>query len=280
MNIEFDTGPTANLLVSNELCFQSASAPCESTALSNDLFCRLPDDNQRVTESYSRMSPSGTTLQKLSLHMSLDNNATITSPVDEVFPSNTGDGICSCITQAINTYELIEMNLVWSSRDMAGTTHETLQNQKKALAQCEELLGCPRCCARSEYVTLVMSMCDRIMGSLENTYVGIESVGKSTIFAEDALSKINHGTADMNHQAVLHIGRWQLDDDDELRVRQSLLTPRMDKLGSMISRLEMTINANYWPVHEGMIRHLRERYTEASLFTKNMFSPEYEAIDK
>lgn len=340
MNMEFDLDVIGGSIITNDdFCFQQTADSYEPTMLLNGA-CSPTDDAERMPDIYARMSPSGTTIQNTSPPLDLKDNSTNTSNTNDnstsnattavtdpllsdLLPANVAEGprSCpySCISQAVHAYEAIEVSLVWSARDDAAAD-ETLQHQKRALARCEELLGCDRCCAHSEYVALLLSMCDRIMGSVEDVYagagMGVEVAGKGrdrgrgmnrrmsgekvstpssfqneapgkgkggiNFTVGDALGKADYGGSGSSggsggsgrYRSRLRIRQWQLDDDDELRVLQSLLAARVAKLGGVIGRLEGTIRANYWPAHESMVRCLRERFTEASVFIRRMFSSE------
>lgn len=68
----------------------------------------------------------------------------------------------------------------------------------------------------------------------------------------------------------LSIGLWQLDEEDELHVLQSLLIARMTRLGNLVGMIEEVVNGNYWPAHESMTRNLRDRFTQGMGKIKKM----------
>ncbi|KAI1454035.1 hypothetical protein F4805DRAFT_338639 [Annulohypoxylon moriforme] len=237
-------------------------------------------------------------------HPSIDDFANITdfgtAPFEEYSISSNSETTCSCTKQAATIYESVEVHLVWGPRETgdANVSEKILQHQKKALAQCEKILRCPQCISRSEVVMLVASTCERIMGSLENMFaepsegdnfgwIGTSSGGldphqgstagtdlTNGIVEEDRVlfEQIDSGNigagSDLDGRRRVRIGRWQLDDEDELHVLQSLLAARMTKLDRLIGQLEAAIKGNYWPAHKGLIRSLRQRFARASVFNK------------
>ena len=92
-------------------------------------------------------------------------STTRSSGLDLGSVSSTG---CNCIGQALSIYEAIEVNLVWGPREGCSPANKVMHHQKSVLAQCEAIFACSSTCSqRSEYVMLLIHMCDKILGSLE-----------------------------------------------------------------------------------------------------------------
>ncbi|KAI1742418.1 hypothetical protein F4680DRAFT_445981 [Xylaria scruposa] len=77
---------------------------------------------------------------------------------------------CSCFSLAMCTHEAIEVNLVHGLQDQSATAENLLQHMKTCLADCEALLRCHACRTKSEFVMLILSMCEKIACSLEDAY--------------------------------------------------------------------------------------------------------------
>ncbi|KAI0454664.1 hypothetical protein F5B21DRAFT_474613 [Xylaria acuta] len=75
---------------------------------------------------------------------------------------------CLCFSLAMCTHEAIEVNLVHGLQDQSATAENLLQHMKTCLADCEALLRCHACRTKSEYVMLILSMCEKIACSLED----------------------------------------------------------------------------------------------------------------
>lgn len=328
MDAEFDVTDSPNItmeypasLLFSDSAFgsHSGSISCQSVDLSIDPLAQPAGGGDPVLDIFSPVPFSGTTLRNPSpgyptdtTNAAFTDDASTASQTLDILASNTSDSKCSCDYEAVSIYEAIEVNLVWDPRNGSGTTDEILQHQKKALARCEALFECRPCSARSGYIMLVIAMCGKMLGSLENMELGIllglgegsepgpelttalkvvsplqvssqlekESTLRSGVkrskrgFTKEQLGRASSGSSsssiDENRWRRLKIGRWQLDDDDELHVLQSLLTARMTRLGSLIGMIEGVVDGNCWPAHEGMTRDLRERFTQAMFTIKKM----------
>ncbi|KAI0195212.1 hypothetical protein EV127DRAFT_181555 [Xylaria flabelliformis] len=77
---------------------------------------------------------------------------------------------CLCFSLAMCTHEAIEVNLVHGLQDQSATAETLLQHMKTCLADCEALLRCNACRTKSEFVMLILSMCEKIACSLEDAY--------------------------------------------------------------------------------------------------------------
>ncbi|KAI0882029.1 uncharacterized protein GGS22DRAFT_191760 [Annulohypoxylon maeteangense] len=306
--------PSCSSSVSEDVfSFQTGRTP-RSTDLPDDFPTKPFYGSLYDLDLLSPMSPAvGTTFHGTgsefpnseTRHPSIDDFANLTdfgtAPFEDYSMSSNSEATCSCTKQAATIYESVEVHLVWGPRETgdANVSEKILQHQKKALAQCEKILRCPRCIGRSEVIMLVASTCERIMGSLENMFAEPSEAGdnlgwmqtssggfdgnqcsttdtdltnglgdeESALFKQTDMASIG-ASGDTDGRRGLRIGRWQLDDEDELHVLQSLLAARMTKLDKLIGQLETAIKGNYWPAHKGLIRSLRQRFARASVFNK------------
>ena len=83
-------------------------------------------------------------------------------------PSQPADSGCPCALRAIQTHESIEIGLVFGLQYQPGRITDVLQRQKACLADCEALLRCQSCTAKSGHVVLILSMCDKIAYNMED----------------------------------------------------------------------------------------------------------------
>ncbi|KAI1470988.1 uncharacterized protein F4812DRAFT_455099 [Daldinia caldariorum] len=97
--------------------------------------------------------------------------ADIASRATETFSTQKANTRCLCFLQAIHTHEAIEVNLVFALQHQSGTAANLLRHQKKCLRECEDLLDCQSCRTKSDYVMLILSMCDKIARNLEKAFV-------------------------------------------------------------------------------------------------------------
>lgn len=228
---------------------------------------------------------------------------------------------CSCMMTAVGIYEALQVQLVWgdpvagqspapspksapadspysslsswsgsgSGSGSATTCHTTplmtqqtiLQRQKTMLARFESLLGCGTCWSRPDFVMLMITMCDRILTSLEaverfvcsriddtDNRVSPNSSATAAATAADPNSAMATSRAELDlpplslppqAQQQPRVGAWQIDDDDELELVISLVKSRVTRLGNLIAMAEGTVSANAWLSHERLVQALRRR---------------------
>ncbi|KAF5685300.1 hypothetical protein FDENT_6294 [Fusarium denticulatum] len=156
------------------------------------------------------------------------------------------------------------------------TQQTILKRQKLILLRCDSLVQCGTCWSRPDFVMLIMTMCDRILTSLE----AVERFVCSR--SDDDINKVtsNGAAVALNVQAMATpsrtglevpslprssqmlqpgVGAWQIDDDDEMELVTSLIKSRATRLGNLITMAEGTISANAWPWHERLVQALRKR---------------------
>lgn len=165
--------------------------------------------------------------------------------------SGTGSGSATCHTTSLITQQTI------------------LQRQKTMLARFESLLGCGTCWSRPDFVMLMITMCDRILTSLEavERFVCSRTDGKTMVSSNSATAAA--AATDANTMATSRaeldlvqqprVGAWQIDDDDELELVISLIKSRVTRLGNLIAMAERTVSANAWLSHERLAQALRRR---------------------
>ncbi|KAJ8115912.1 hypothetical protein ONZ43_g4557 [Nemania bipapillata] len=223
-------------------------------------------------------SPWDGTSEREDVVFSVDSkNSTVPSSPD------TCDTNCSCFSQAVSTYEAIEV-AVWGQNDLWRNADDMLRYQKKALIECEELLECRRCTAQSAYTMLLLSMCRRILTTLGDLCNGASWAG-----SDAATQMIGQGPEDRKRRKYsddsegadesrnrgygISIRNRQLDDDDEHLVLQSLLTARVARLGRLLSALDKVVSEHNWPAHKAIIRELQTRLTGSSFIVEKIRRP-------
>lgn len=100
----------------------------------------------------------------------------------EVSMTSADGSACSCFSRAIVTHEAIEVNLVYALQGSAGTAESFLRQLKTSIADCEALLLCDSCRYRSDYIMLILSMCEKLASSLENAWLVMPSGGRAVKF--------------------------------------------------------------------------------------------------
>lgn len=155
-------------------------------------------------------------------------------------------------------------------------TQQTILQRQKTLLVRFESLRCGTCWSRSDFVILIITMCDRMLTSLEAVERFVCSKTDNT---NGVISNIN-AAADVNAMATSHaeldlpllsrsrqflqpgLNAWQIDDDDEQELVISLIKSRVTRLGNLIAMAEGTGSANAWLWHERLAQALRKRSTK------------------
>ncbi|RTE69453.1 hypothetical protein BHE90_016165 [Fusarium euwallaceae] len=220
------------------------------------------------------------------------------TPPDLDATSASTSSSCCCMMTAVSIYEALQVQLVWGdpvvgpspapspksgSADFSYSsesdttplmTQQTiLQRQKTILVHFESLLGCGTCWSRPDFVMLMITMCDRMLTSLE----AVERFVCSRTDNTNRVSSNSTATADINSLATSRaeldlpplsrspqvlqprVGAWQIDDDDELELVLSLIKSRVTRLGTLIAMAEGMVRANAWLLHERLAQALRRR---------------------
>ncbi|KAF4967207.1 hypothetical protein FSARC_5214 [Fusarium sarcochroum] len=199
------------------------------------------------------------------------------TPPDLDAASTSTSSSCCCMMSAVSIYEALQVQLVWGDpiagpspvpspksayssesswsglgmKSVSTTYHKSspmtqqtiLQRQKTILVRFESL-GCSTCWSRPDFVMLIITMCDRMLTSLE----AVERF---------VCSRVDN----TNSPQVLQprVSAWQIDDDDELELVISLIKSRVTRLGNLIAMAEGTVSANAWIWQERLAQALRRR---------------------
>ncbi|KAI0203008.1 hypothetical protein F4808DRAFT_418781 [Astrocystis sublimbata] len=200
----------------------------------------------------------------------------------EASSPNTSDSSCSCFSQAVSTYEAIEV-AVWGQNELWRNADDMLRYQKKALIECEELLECRRCTAQSAYTMLLLSMCRRILSTLGSLCQGnswgdaaaVPNLGQVPVDTPRQRhgEESDNGEDSCNRGYGISIRNRQLDDDDEHLVLQSLLTARVARLGRLLTTLDKVVGEHNWPAHKAIIHELQTRLNGSAFVVEKIRRP-------
>ncbi|KAB8224011.1 hypothetical protein BDV33DRAFT_18056 [Aspergillus novoparasiticus] len=178
--------------------------------------------------------------------------------------TNTNPTSCSCLSQILRTFEMVQLTTARESQDMPesfySNARHTLCLQKDALASCETLLECPTCSAQSAHITMVTHISDRMLTSIGDL-VSASPMVRSLAY-RDGLISSQSGSYNDPGDTGLKIRRWKLDNEDEMQVLQSLVNVRITKLNSLLNRLEKIVIVHQWSSHVSIVRDLQERFNQ------------------
>ena len=186
--------------------------------------------------------------------------------------------LCPCYSDAISTFDYIQTRLVWKPHIKTITPSELLQNQKKALSECEILLTCRSCTSQSKYITLIIVMCEYLLASMEGgchfqascrqwDSAELNGLWNETEENDDRRRGerrsrvVGEETSDRpdEESAKVMIGRWQLDNDDQLSVIQGLFFTRVVRLSYLVTKLERLVSEHQWSNEGCRIQVIHER---------------------
>ena len=226
-------------------------------------------------EHHSSSHVAGTTLQPGSgppvvdtemEHLVFNTPDSVSSPKPHAARTPTRPA-CTCIQRAISTNEATEITM-WDLRDPSADIYDTLQRQKAMLAECAELLACQACCTQRAYVMMLLSMCRRLLATLQRIchvqgppddrgrLVAASSEG-AWPDAPESRKRTRGGASEARRRGYgISIRQQQLDDDDEHLVLHSLISTRLGTLKGILDRLDKVVSQYNWPVHKGICREL------------------------
>ncbi|KAK2594824.1 hypothetical protein QQS21_007452 [Conoideocrella luteorostrata] len=191
------------------------------------------------------------------------------SPVSLATPKTlnaSGQPLCSCLQQAISVNEAVEM-IMWGQKALSSDVYDILQQQKAALAKCEDLIDCQTCCFRSSYIMFMFSMCRRLLETLSQVYLGLsenDDGDKAANTDSGVDQKKRKRSVESRRSYGISIRERRLDDDDESLVLKSLVTIRIKMLQHIISRLDEVVSQYNWPVHKGVCQELQSSLSAKS----------------
>jgi hypothetical protein len=206
-----------------------------------------------------------TTLTEIGdINLSLESAGSLSGPEHSETSSQSA---CSCFKQAMSTNEAIEV-IIWGQQETLGDVYSILQQQKAALAKCEDLLECRGCNAQPPYVMMLLSMCRNLLATLDRVCQrpsGVETRGIPTSSERNVecqkkrkIGEGDDGGVDFHRTYGNIIQERKLDDDDELSVLRSLVSVRVRMLSRILGKLDRVVSNSNWPVHKDVCRELHK----------------------
>lgn len=184
---------------------------------------------------------------------------------------------CPCLQWAVNTFEAIEINLVWHRKD---NNNGILQDLKESLLSCDSLLGCSTCTGKHGFIMLLLAMCRHMTKTLEDIafrYYGNQGASEDTpghsrgwretvkqSHQSSSAGGVTGGSGSIGSAFENYLGYRsclrQLDDDDERIVSQSLVKARASRLEEfLVTRLDKVVQGQAWPSHKQAVDSLVDR---------------------
>lgn len=188
-----------------------------------------------------------------------------------------GSDFCyTCLAKIMRTHEGVEA-AAWAQKKSVKDTNDILQEQKKAMIECNELLDCQKCSRQPAQIMLLLTICRKILGTLETVYYGLSArkAVDPVMFPYPTHLKRRWSELDGGRECDgllyqrpiygMSSRERQLDDEDRLIVTRSLLMARVTILDGLLSRLHIGITAHSWPAQQSLTQDLQNRLIKGLL---------------
>lgn len=213
-------------------------------------------------------------------HVFNDSTSTWTSS-DAITPTSSSqrqssDFCYACLAQVMRTHEGVEA-AAWAQKKRVRDTNDILQEQKKAMIECNELLDCQKCSRQPAQIMLLLSICGKILGTLEAVYYGLSARTDADQVPSPYQTHLKRRWAGIDgvlepdgplYQRPMYSidgKKGQLDDEDRLLVTKSLLMARVKILDGLLSRLRIVITTYSWPAQQSLTQDLQHRLIKGLL---------------
>lgn len=150
--------------------------------------------------------------------------------------------LCFCIDLIIAANAIMQVRLVWATSMNTGSTssiEDMLQCQKSVLASCETFFKCKKCSLKSDYVVLVISMCQAMVNGVKS----LEAITSPD--AQSSRRQASHLGSGTFSKGKLEAGGWRLEDDEEIEIISHLIQVRITKLRKLVDQLEHIVSTNH-----------------------------------
>ncbi|EXL39280.1 hypothetical protein FOCG_18113 [Fusarium oxysporum f. sp. radicis-lycopersici 26381] len=261
-NIIFDFGTSSfsSLTGSNELLVTNDFDSLETWQLPSDFI------------GHADLGPLSQHIPVWAVDDGPDNMWKSSGDTNSTSPSAGNSDFCyTCLTQAMKTHEAVE-TAAWAQRKIDNDTSDILQKQKKVTAECMELLDCEKCNAQPAYVMMLLSICEKLLETLEVVCRSISpDENRPCQRHQDERcpgQRVCLGLEGNTYRRQSHSKgntkrtRRHLDEEDELVILQSLVKARGVKLKGLLNRLHIMISKHNWPAHEGRIQQLEYHFVK------------------
>lgn len=189
---------------------------------------------------------------------------------------------CSCYARVFLQHEDVSSNLLWSIRSKApAPPAEMLRSLKRTMEGLDSFFDCSTHSTRPEFVALLVSMCDMMLGGVEylvpklcvdddinDAFADDDSDTSSSHSDSRRRSSSRSGSVKFTSQPAFRLSQGTLDKEDELHVLHSLVRVRTKRLGLLIDRLYHTVDNNGRPIHRHTVCSLQDRLRVVSLTLK------------
>ncbi|KAL8638652.1 MAG: hypothetical protein Q9228_004215 [Teloschistes exilis] len=174
---------------------------------------------------------------------------------------HTASGVssCRCMSTALDILEVLEIK---NSKMSYEAIDGILSFKKRALNQCNVMLECQGCNSHSQFMMLLVVICDKMVASFERLSLSCREVHQQ--IAEVGDMKKAEGFTIVDGKS-LFVGEYEVDLDEErcYLVRQ-LVMLQLRNLATFELRLKGIANGWSWDAHKTMLATIDKRLQDTA----------------
>ncbi|KAI4217468.1 MAG: hypothetical protein LQ351_000063 [Letrouitia transgressa] len=166
---------------------------------------------------------------------------------------------CRCMSTALDILEVLEVK---NSKMSLEAIDGILSFKKRALAQCNVMLECQGCNSHSQFMMLLVVICDKMVASFERLSISCREVHNTITEVGDI--KRAEGFTIVDGKS-LFVGEYEVDLDEErcYLVRQ-LVMLQLKNLATFELRLKGIANGWSWDAHKTMLATIDKRLQDTA----------------
>ena len=228
----------------------------------------LPDVSMSGYDSVDvnwRSGDSPANALPIPLHESLDTDTTWSSTSSTGWSSGSP---CRCLTSALTVLETVSIEDSRTNWDRLG---HLLNFTKRALQVCNVLLDCPQCRRVSNFMMLLIVVCQKITTTFDHILVLLTEryQARQSARPNQAVATPSGMSTNPDEGRVMAVKGYEVDGAEEPCLFGALTSIQLRTLGSLLVRVKTTMQAREWAQHVAIVDSVGERVKEQlELFLK------------
>ena len=177
------------------------------------------------------------------------------------------NGSCRCLTSGLSLLEALSIEDAGVNLPSAA---RTLHLNKRALTQCKRLLDCEFCSGASNFMMLLIVLCQNIIGSYERVifllteqFNKLHSKQNSERGSMQAEREYRDGAGERNHELGqrdrMTLGDYELDPEEEPCLFGELVLLQLRTLKTLLATIRVVLKSWNWDTHILMMDSVSER---------------------
>jgi hypothetical protein len=160
---------------------------------------------------------------------------------------------CRCLASAVSLLESISIQSIQAN---LKSVPQIIRHNKSALLQCRALYTCSVCSKKSEFVMLLIFLCQRIISSYQRTVAILtEQFNRLHCPNEDHLIQVSAPSMEAAMAAAreVELREYQVNVEEEPCVFGGVVQMQLKKMISFLRLLKVIVSGDKWPSHVAMI---------------------------